>query len=187
MSGTRYGPVVRREPPGFTLIELMVVVGILGILATVALPALTRAVRRSKTSEATVNLRRIFDGAVTSFQDDQVNRAGAAGLPSFPSSADPTPAVNACCVANDVGRCPVGAAVWRQETWHRLGFSVSDPHYYWYEFESQGSGLKALFTARASGNLDCDDIYSTFERLGYVDLHGGVSGGAGLYRHRSLE
>ena len=178
---------MRRQPSGFTLIELMVVVGILGILATVALPALTRAVRRSKTSEATVNLRRIFDGAVTSFQDDPVNREGAAGLPSFPVSAVPTPGINACCEANDVGRCPAGVGAWRQETWHRLGFAVEDPHYFWYEFESEGAGLKAIFTARASGNLDCDALYSTYERLGYVDLHGTVSGGAGLFRHRSLE
>ncbi len=165
----------------------MVVVGILGVLATVALPSLARAVRRSKTSEATMNLRRIFDGAVTSFHDDPVDRRGAAGLPDFPGSAPSTPGVNACCLANQVGRCPAGSAAWKHDTWNRLGFSVDDPHYYWYEFDSDGAGLRAEFAARARGNLDCDNIYSTYERLGYVDLHGSVSGGAGVYRSRSLE
>lgn len=169
------------------MIELMVVVGILGVLATIALPSLARAVRRSKTSEATVNLRRIFDGAVTSYQDDPVRRDGVALKPSFPGPAPATPAVNACCQANSVGRCPSNSQAWSHETWHRLGFSVDDPHYYWYEFASNGEGIRAQFTARALGNLDCDNLYATYERLGTVDLHGGVTGGAGLYRTRSLE
>ncbi len=172
---------------GFTLIELMVVVGILGLLAAIALPSLGRTVRRSKTSEATVNLRRIYDGAVTSYLDESVRRDGVTTKPSFPGTAPATPGANACCDANSIGRCPGDSGAWGHETWHRLGFSVNDPHYYWYEFASDGEGLRARFTARANGNLDCDDQYSTFERLGIVDLQGGIMGGAGLYRHRALE
>ncbi len=50
---------------GFTLVELMIVVVILGILAAVAIPAFTRYVKRSKTSEATGNISKIYQGEVS--------------------------------------------------------------------------------------------------------------------------
>ncbi len=175
--------MLRIREGGFTLIEVMVVVAILGLLAAVAIPAYSRFLRRSKTSEALVNIRRIYDGAVTSYQGDGVQRDGEGSLPVFPTTVGPTPAADTCCNANSVGRCPGSADTFTDKSWHKLNFSLSDPHYYWYSFVSEGEGFNAHFTARAEGNLDCDASFSTFERLGYVDLVGGVTGGSGVYSH----
>lgn len=177
-----------RQGYGFTLIELMIVVAIIGLLAAVAIPAFEKSVRRSKTSEATVNLRRIYDGAVTSYQSEQVNRAGQGLPPKFPDGIEATPGENACCEANNRGQCPSNSEAFVRPTWQQLQFSVDDPHYYWYSFTSQGEGAGAEFTARASGNLNCDDTYSTFERVGFVDLvSGSIQGGSGVYIIRPLD
>jgi prepilin-type N-terminal cleavage/methylation domain-containing protein len=175
--------MMRFRNGGFTLIEVMVVVAIIGLLAAIAIPAYSRFIRRSKTSEALVNVRRIFDGAVTSYQGDAVQRDGEGKPPIFPVTVGPTPGLDACCLANELGRCPGTSDSFVGLSWQKLNFSLSDPHYFWYTFESQGEGFSAHFTARASGNLDCDASHSTFERLGFVDLAGGLSGGSAIFTH----
>lgn len=171
---------LQRRSRAFTLIELMIVVTIIGLLAAVAIPAFEKAVRRSKSSEATINLRRIFDGALTSYQSDQVDRAGQGQEARFPTTVAPTPGENACC-QQGASRCDPDPVAFKQKTWQALQFALDDPHFYWYAFVSQGEGSTAAFSARASGNLDCDATFSTFERIGFVDLLGGVSGGAGIH------
>lgn len=63
-----------RASRGFTLIELMIVVAILGILAAIAVPALTKYMRRSKTSEARIQLAKIFDATSAYFGEEHVER-----------------------------------------------------------------------------------------------------------------
>src|SRR3712207_488607 len=131
---------VLRGGKGFTLIELMIVVAIIGILAAIAIPAFEKSIRRSKASEALVNVRRIYDGTVTSFQSDGVNRDGAILQPRFPDPVAATPGVDACCREGVAGHCLVKPDDWKPDTWQKLQFAMQDPFFYWYTFDSVGEG-----------------------------------------------
>jgi type IV pilus assembly protein PilE len=60
-----------KKPNGFTLIEVMVVVGIIGILAAIALPSYRDYVIRSKLAEAYSNLSALRTQAEQHFQDNR--------------------------------------------------------------------------------------------------------------------
>ncbi|MCB0309234.1 MAG: prepilin-type N-terminal cleavage/methylation domain-containing protein, partial [Bdellovibrionales bacterium] len=67
---------------GFTLIELMMVVAIIGILAAVSIPAFLKYIKKSRTSEARLNIRKIYDGESVYFFEDRMATSGALNLVS---------------------------------------------------------------------------------------------------------
>lgn len=183
----------QRRSSGFTLIELMIVVAILGILAALAVPAFTKYIRRAKTGEAIVNLRKMFDGSVTyfdAFAARRGDRFGRTMRPRFPDNSPRagTPPLNSCCAAGPgIDKCRPDPTQWNNPTWRALKFQVTTPHYYWYYYVSSGIGDDARFTARASGNLNCNLAYSTFERIGRADGRGSIIGSGAVYTVRALE
>jgi len=145
---------IKRALAGFTLVELMIVVVILGILAAVAIPAFTRYVKRSKTSEASGNIAKIYQGEVTYYQ----SVGDRAQPPTFvAATANPgTPSAS---------KFPANVAAWTAAEWAAIGFSLDSAHYYQYSTTASADS----FSASAVGNLDGDGAYSTFSRAASVN------------------
>ncbi len=156
---------------GFTLLDLLVTVCILALFASVAVPAFRRYSRRTRAQMALPRLQRMCDGARSYYEESgrlARSLAGRDGAKRFPESTAVTP-TRRCCEAGSKGRC-LGTD-WDQPTWRALGFDLRS-HRYRYQFLSSGLGPKARFTARALGDLDCDGVQSTYERIGWVDGSG---------------
>jgi type IV pilus assembly protein PilA len=173
-----------KSKKGFTLIELMIVVAILGILAAVAIPAFVRYLRRAKTTEAVDKLAYMFRMSSAYVTAERVGRgvAGSAATAIFPTTSAQTPATIPAGV-----RAVDAAGTWDTPTWNALSFSMSDPHYYVYGYDSSGSGTTAQFTARSLGDLDGDASASTFERAGTMNASLEVQGSQGVWMNNELE
>ena len=139
---------------GFTLIELMIVVAIIGILATVAIPAFMDYVKRSKKSEAVLQLNKIGKNAKRTYGE-------TASYPSGIAGPTPTP-VNAgkgCCGGAGArpNHCAANPAAWTG-VWRALDFEIDEDSLFYYSY----GGAAQAFTALATGDLDCDGTEVTY-------------------------
>ena len=90
-----------RQAPGFTLVELLVVVAIIAILASLLLPVLTKAKQRARTTNCISNYKQV-GAALRMYVDDNLD-----WLPPGPAAA----ATQA--EALDISECPIyGNAPW---------------------------------------------------------------------------
>lgn len=108
-----------------------------------------------QTLEAKLSLRKLYDASISYYFEEK----------QFPQSITLTPSADPCASG---GVVVPQATTFAFPTWQALNFSVDDPFRYRYEYVSAGTGQGAQFTARAVGDLDCDGVFSTFERSGRV-------------------
>ncbi len=131
---------------------------------------LDRAEREQRAKEARQNVGILYRGSIAMFESayDRFNMEKK--VKSFGHSLSLTPDRSFC---SDEDGIRAKSEDWKP--WEELSFDPADypekgatRHYYRYEYVSSGTGAESSFTARAIGDLDCDGVYSTFERSGSV-------------------
>ena len=131
----------RLKKRGFTLIELMIVVAIIGILAAVAIPAFMDYMKKSKKTEASLQLNKIAKNSKVYYNTN-------AGFVQGTAATKPTTYSTTTCKA------PTVDSTWAADTvWSALDFQIDEPNLFKYDYTSSAvtSG-----TAHAIGDLDCD-------------------------------
>jgi Tfp pilus assembly major pilin PilA len=170
----------------------MIVVAIIGLLAAIAIPSFTRYLKRSRTIEAGMNIRKLYDSAVAYHGSDHADANGNPIGHQWPGpvSVAFTPALGACC-ASSGQRCSPDPTLWTTATWAALNFAINDGYSYSYWFSGWQFGTGELvgdkFFADASADLNCNGTFSLFRRQGSVAVGTQITGGAALYTVSDLE
>jgi prepilin-type N-terminal cleavage/methylation domain-containing protein len=148
MPGHRRGTLVfhARGRSGFTIIELMLTVGIVGLLATLAIPTMMRFQLKAKAAEGRVNIAAIRESEEAYFAEWGVY---VSAVPVLPLSIGPSRAPWVLTATdphgfNDIGWSPVGSL------------------YFQYGVKASG-GL--AYTIEARSDIDGDGTYNSW---GYV-------------------
>lgn len=160
------GRVNRRRERGFTLPEVMNFVALAAILSALGMYGLARYVRHAKTAEAVGSVTALAEAAANYYDTSDGNQPvgttadSAHAMRHFPPaskfSVPPDPE------SVKARRYQSALPDWQASPWRELHFSMPQPQFYAYSFESQGAGAIAKATIIAHGDLDGDGVTSTY-------------------------
>jgi prepilin-type N-terminal cleavage/methylation domain-containing protein len=143
--------MTKKIQKGFTLIELMIVVAIIGILAAVAIPAFMDYMKRSKKSEAALQLNKIGKNNKRVYSEtSSFVTTSAAAKPAKPGGGG--------CCGGPNNKCAVVTDWATVPAWASLDFQIDEPSYFYYTY----TGGTTTFAATATGDLDCDNTEITY-------------------------
>lgn len=155
-----------RRASGFTLIEVMLTVGILGVLASVALPAFAHLQLRSRQAERRVIIRALGIALEDFWLRDNRYPGGTPEASTFDGpwnpALPPTPS------KRPWNRSPANG------DWSRLAISVEGDLYFSYRVEAQASAGSRWSVVLAYGDLDGDGRYSSEYRQIVERVEGGA-------------
>ena len=147
----------------------MIVVAIIGILAAVAIPAFMGYMKKSRSTEAMLQLNKMA-------KNDKANYVARAAYYLQPDGVEiataPNPAAS-CCSQNFHGekKCDPASGSWTTSDWVKLDFQIDEGHYFQYQYTGGGnpngvSGVGRNYRFTAVGDLDCDGTSITYTLAG---------------------
>ena len=159
--------LTKQAKRGFTLIELMIVVAIIGILAAVAIPAFMDYMKRSKKTEASLQLNKIGKNSKRAYMENSSYVVGpnTGATPSKPGGAGTG---GGCCGGSgtsgkNINHCAASPSSFTGSTvWSALDFEIDEDTLFVYDY----GGSATTYTANAVGDLDCDGTEITYTLAG---------------------
>ncbi|SRR5213078_2850586 len=139
---------------GIIISSILLALQVLGILAAVAIPAFMDYTKRSKKTEAALQLNKLGKNAKRAYLETS----------SFPKGSAPLTPAEPCC-GQPNNHCRAVPQLYAADpTWKALDFQIDESTLFQYSYSGSPDGQS--FVATAVGDLDCDGTFITYELRG---------------------
>jgi hypothetical protein len=127
---------------------------LIGIMSAVAIPAFMDYMKRSKKTEAALQLNKLGKNAKRVYMETSM----------FPTGSTPVTPAAPCCGQPNNHCAAVPQRYASDPVWAALDFEIDEPTLFQYVYRGSADGQS--FVAQAIGDLDCDGTFITYELNG---------------------